>query len=112
MAKRDLLSSNKEKNTAVNLGTRKPMVDQHMLGADWPEGSLSRKDLGLQVHTKLTLSRQCTLTIKKSRSIRGYTRKTTATRSREVLLPLCSVLMRHILSAGAPIPGGHWAKQN
>lgn len=59
------MSSNKEKITAVYLGTSKSM-DQYMLGADWPEGSLARKDLGLMVDTKITLSQKCTLIAKKA----------------------------------------------
>lgn len=48
----------------------------------------------------------------KKRNIPGCPRKTISIRTREVLFPLCSVLMRNLRSAGTPIAEGHWIKQS
>ena len=42
---------------------------------------------------KLTMSRQCAPVAKKANSMQGGMRKSLASRSREVILPLCSALV-------------------
>jgi len=46
------------------------------------------------VEDKLTMSQQCALVAKKASGMLGCTKKSVATRSREVLLPLYSALVR------------------
>lgn len=76
----------------LHLG-RSNLSHQYKLGAKQLESNPAGKELGV-LGNKLTMSQQCTLTAKKANSILSYVRKTTASRSGEVILPLYSVLMR------------------
>ena len=67
-----------------------------MLGAAQLQSSLAEKDLGVLVDTKLTMSKRYALYQKKKKSQQylGCTRRSAASRWREVSLPFCSALVR------------------
>ncbi|GAB0180065.1 mitochondrial enolase superfamily member 1 [Grus japonensis] len=67
---------------------------QYRLGVDLLGSSTAEKDLGVLMDNKLSMSQQCALVAKKDNSILGCIKKSVASRSREVILPLCSTLMR------------------
>ncbi|GAB0184610.1 hypothetical protein GRJ2_000926300 [Grus japonensis] len=69
-------------------------MHQYRLGVDLLGRSAAEKDLGGLVDNKLSTSQQCALVAKKATSILGCIKKSMASRSREVLLPLYSALVR------------------
>ncbi|KAJ7399315.1 hypothetical protein BTVI_116109 [Pitangus sulphuratus] len=77
----------------------------HRLGPDLLESSSVEKYLGVLVDdNKLSMSQHCAPVDEKGNAILGCTRKSVASRSREVMLPFYSALVRHIWIA-VPSPG-------
>ena len=70
------------------------MKTQYRLGNDLLERSFARKDLDVLVDNSLSISQQCALVAKKVNGILKCTKKGVASRSREVILPLYSALVK------------------
>ncbi|KAJ7409100.1 rna-directed dna polymerase from mobile element jockey-like [Willisornis vidua] len=108
---RNHLKFNKVKFRVLPLEKNNPM-HQHRLGDNLLESSSAEKDLGVLVDNKLSMSHQCVLVAKKANGSLQCTRKSTASMSREVTLPLYSVLARLHLEYLCPILGSSVQQRN
>ncbi|KAK4832275.1 hypothetical protein QYF61_021674 [Mycteria americana] len=84
---------NKNKCRILHLGWNNA-GHKYRLGEEWLESCPAERDLGVLVDSRLSMNQQCALAAKRANCILGWIKHSITSQSKEVLIPLYSVLMR------------------
>ncbi|KAF4797047.1 POL-like protein [Turdus rufiventris] len=92
----NLMKFNKAKCKVLHLGLGNPK-HKYLLDGKWIKSSPEDRDMEVLMHKELDMSHQCVLATQKANCILGCIKRSVASKLREVIIPLYSILVRPYL---------------